>query len=127
VKNKDRGIEMRSRDKNPILKKLITSLEMASHKNRAPVWKALARGLNRPGRVSFRVNLYELERFSAGETLAVPGKVLGGGEVTKPFTVAALNFSSKAREAIEKAGGKALSLRELMEKNPGGGGIRIVG
>ena len=32
-------------------------------------------------------------------------KVLGGGELTKPFTVKANKFSASAKEAIEKAGG----------------------
>ena len=34
-------------------------------------------------------------------------KVLGNGELTKPLTVKAQAFSAKAKEAIEKAGGKA--------------------
>lgn len=35
-------------------------------------------------------------------------KVLGGGEVTKAVTVEAKKFSASAKEAIEKAGGKAV-------------------
>lgn len=34
-------------------------------------------------------------------------KILGSGELTKPLTVKAQAFSAKAKEAIEKAGGKA--------------------
>ena len=34
-------------------------------------------------------------------------KILGNGELTKPLTVKAQAFSAKAKEAIEKAGGKA--------------------
>jgi large subunit ribosomal protein L15 len=37
------------------------------------------------------------------------GKVLGGGEVTHPITVKAGSFSVKAKEKLEKAGGKALT------------------
>ena len=33
-------------------------------------------------------------------------KVLGKGEITKPFTVKASKFSNSAKEKIEKAGGK---------------------
>ena len=34
-------------------------------------------------------------------------KVLGNGELTKKLTVEAVKFSKSAKEAIEKAGGKA--------------------
>lgn len=37
-----------------------------------------------------------------------PVKVLGGGNVTAPVTVTANAFSRSAREAIEKAGGRAV-------------------
>lgn len=37
-------------------------------------------------------------------------KVLGNGSISKPVTIKALSFSGKAREKIEKAGGKAEAL-----------------
>lgn len=108
------------RDKNPVTKELVSSLE-----KRNQVWKAVARGLRRTRRKRFEVSVAELDRF-AGDTIVVPGKVLGSGEVKK-VTVAALGFSSTAREKIIKAGGNALSIQELLEKNPEGKGVRIVG
>ncbi len=69
------------------------------------------------------VNLSRLETLEAGsvvtaENLIEAGlvkffddnrglKVLGGGELTKAITVKAAKFSQSAKEAIEKAGGKA--------------------
>ena len=47
--------------------------------------------------------------------VVVPGKVLASGEINGSFTVAALNFSEVAKEKITKAGGKAITLRDLME------------
>ena len=41
--------------------------------------------------------------------------------------VAAWKFSKTAREKIEKAGGKCYSIRELVEKNPKGSNVRIIG
>ncbi len=38
----------------------------------------------------------------------LPLKVLGRGEVEKPFTVNAVKFSKTAKEKIEKAGGKVV-------------------
>lgn len=48
-----------------------------------------------------------------GETIAVPGKVLGTGSISHAVTVAALGFSESAKRKIEAAGGKAVSLNEL--------------
>ncbi len=67
------------------------------------------------------VNLEGLARFGKGETVdarallkaglirsaAVPVKILGRGELNRALTVTADAFSASAREAIEKAGGRA--------------------
>jgi len=46
-------------------------------------------------------------------------KVLGNGSISKPVTIKALSFSGKAREKIEKAGGKAEALyQEKPEQKP---------
>ena len=55
----------------------------------------------------------------------VPGVVLGSGTLTKKVTVAAWRFSSKAREKIESSGGEAISIEELLEKNPKGSNVKI--
>jgi large subunit ribosomal protein L15 len=62
-------------------------------------------------------NLSQLEQFAGEvtpETLEAAGllrygriKILGSGELKKALTVKAHKFSAKAKEAIEKAGGKA--------------------
>jgi large subunit ribosomal protein L15 len=38
----------------------------------------------------------------------IPVKILGGGEVARPFKVTAARFSASAKEKIEKAGGQAV-------------------
>ena len=48
-----------------------------------------------------------------GETIAVPGKVLGTGSIGHAVTVAALSFSESAKRKIEGAGGKTIPLNEL--------------
>ncbi len=67
------------------------------------------------------INLNDLEKLEAGstvdlQTLKQKGvikkelsglKVLGKGSLTKSLTVQAAKFSASAKEAIEKAGGKA--------------------
>ena len=119
---------MKIRDKNPVLKGLIESLEKKSLESKTPAWKAVARNLNRPRRGERRVNLYTIEKHAREkESILVPGTVLGSGELTRPLHIAALRFSKQARERIEKAGGKCLSIEELVEKNPKGAKLRILG
>lgn len=115
---------MKIRDKNPILKKEIEKLSQAGVEK--PIWKAVAKGLNRPRRKRYEVNLSRLEKFATqGDTIVVPGIVLGEGDVKKRITVAAIKFSSEARKKIERAGGKCLSIEEVSKENPSK--MRIMG
>jgi len=57
----------------------------------------------------------------------VPGKVLGAGRIDHPVHVAAFSFSDQARFKILRAKGKCLSILELMEKNPKGTNVKILG
>jgi len=72
--------------------------------------------------------LSRLQRFADdGEIILVPGKLLSAGELDKKLTVAAWNFSQKAAEKVVKAGGKVMTISELVEKNPKGEKVRILG
>ncbi|ADB57205.1 50S ribosomal protein L18e [Archaeoglobus profundus] len=116
------------RKTDPNLVKLIESLFKASAENKAKIWKDIAERLARPKRLYAEVNVSKIERYAKeGETILVPGKVLGGGRITKAVTVAALSFSDSARRKIESAGGKCLTISQLIEINPGGSGVRIMG
>jgi large subunit ribosomal protein L15 len=78
------------------------------------------RGFTNIFRVEYDVvNLSDLERFEAGESVTPerlaelrlahprrPEKILGGGELTKALTVTAHKFSGSARTRIEAAGGR---------------------
>ena len=117
---------MKARDKNALTKGLIEELREKGLK--APAWKAVAKGLNRPSRQSYEVNLSRLEKHAKkGENVVVPGTVLGSGDLSKPVTVAALRFSGAAREKIEKAGGKAMTIEDMVKDNPGAKKLRIMG
>ena len=47
--------------------------------------------------------------------------------VSAKHDVAAYSISAGAREKIEAAGGRVLSLAELMNENPKGSGVYILG
>jgi large subunit ribosomal protein L18e len=52
--------------------------------------------------------------------------VLSEGELTKKLTIAAWRFSAKAKQKIEKAGGRVISIEELIKENPKGSNVRIM-
>ena len=115
------------RKSNPNLVKLIDDLLKASAMNNAPIWKDIAERLAKPKRLYAEVNVAKIQRYAnEGETVLVPGKVLGGGKINKPVTVAALSFSETAKRKIIEAGGKCITIKELIESNPKGSGVRIM-
>lgn len=120
--------KMQKRKTNPNLVKLIDDLLKASAENKAKVWKDLAERLAKPLRNYAEVNVGKIDRYvKENEIAVVPGKVLGSGEITKPVTVAAWRFSESARRKIESAGGRVLSIWDLLKENPSGKNVRIMG
>ena len=119
---------MKTREKNEITKEMIEDIRKKGFENKSKLWIAVAEGMNRSRRKRFEVNLNRLEKHAkTNEKIVVPGIILGSGEITKKLTVAALRFSGKAKEKIEKSGGTCLTIEEMSEKNPKGKGIRIMG
>jgi len=109
-------------------RKLLTDLKKLSIKENVGLWKAVAKQIKRPTRISKKINLERIERhIKEGEIVLVPGKVLSGGELTKKVIVAAFKFSGKAREKINKTGGKAMSIQAFMKEYPKAKNVRIIG
>mgnify|MGYP006267564291 CR=1 FL=1 len=113
---------------NPALLSLIEGLKKTSYENKAPIWKDIAERLEKPLRNWPEVNLNRISMYvHEKETALIPGKVLSTGKLTKKVSIAAWSFSEKASEKIKKAGGKTLTIEELVKHNPKGKDIRIVG
>lgn len=113
---------------NPELIELIRFLRRQSRENKANIWRDIAERLAKPRRKRITVNLSRLNRYTQkNEMVAVPGKVLGTGEINHPITVAAFTFSEKAKEKIKAAKGKCLSFFDLVKKNPKGLNVKIIG
>ncbi|VVB86399.1 50S ribosomal protein L18e [uncultured archaeon] len=113
---------------NPQLLDLISGLKKQSREKETPLWRDIALRLERPTRIYPEVNLSRINRYTKEKDLIlVPGKVLGAGELDHGLTVAALNFSGSARSKITAAGGSCLSIEELMNRNPEGARVRIMG
>jgi large subunit ribosomal protein L18e len=103
-------------------------LRKESATQKADLWGRIAEDLERPTRKRRVVNLSRLNRFTkANETIIVPGKVLGSGMLEHSLVIAALSFSTGAKERIEQAKGKCITITELIKQNPKGKDVRIVG
>jgi large subunit ribosomal protein L18e len=112
---------------NPKLEGLIKDLKLASHEHDAPIWKDVALRLSRSRRLSAEVNLSRLNRVcNDGDLVVVPGKLLGSGALEKKLNVATFEASSSARAKIEGAGGRLMTIGDLMAENPKGTSVRIV-
>lgn len=102
--------------------------ELAPQARESRFWKRITEEVNRPSRQRREVNVYKIEKYAReGETVVVPGKVLSVGELSKPVTVAAMNFSAGAREKIMQAKGKTMLIQELLQQNPDLRKVRILG
>jgi len=112
---------------NPRLSTLISRLKEASRTNEVGLWREIASRLESPRRNYAEVNISKINRYaSGGETILVPGKVLGTGVLEQPVVVAALNFSGSAQSKIRGAKGSCMTIEELLAKNPTGSRVRIL-
>ena len=107
------------RKTNPELKILVDALK------KSKFWMDAAYWLTRPTREMPEVNLEKLSKETKeGEIIVVPGKVLANGEMKHKITLAAFMISSGAREKMK--GSKIITIKELMESNKEGKGVRII-
>jgi large subunit ribosomal protein L18e len=112
---------------NPRLNNLIALLKEAARTNEASIWRDIAVRLEAPSRNYAEVNVGKINRYAAkGETILVPGKVLGTGVLNQPVQIAALNFSKSAVGKIQNAQGACMTIEELLSSNPQGSRIRIL-
>ena len=114
--------------KNPVLISLIHELKKLANEKDSFIWKDIALRLEKPSRNWPEVNLDRISKYIGDkETALIPGKVLSDGELTKRVSIAAWSFSERSQDKIKKAGGKYMSIEELLKSNPKGKDVRILG
>ncbi len=112
---------------NPILRKLIKKLRKKGKELDTEIWTDLADRLYKSNRSRAEVNISQINRHTEdGDTIVVPGKILGSGRLNHSITAAAFEFSSRAQSRIQDAGGNILSVEELLEQNPEGTDVDIM-
>jgi len=113
---------------NPELISLIRFLRKKSRENEAAIWKRVAERLSKSKRRRIVVNISRISRYTKeNDEVVVPGKVLGSGTIDHPVKVAAFAFSEQAKSKIMKAKGVCLSIPELVQMNPKGSNVKIIG
>ena len=113
---------------NPMLISLIHELKKLSNEKDVQLWKDIAKRLEKSSKNWPEVNLTRINKHTGDkETALIPGKVLSDGDLNKKINIAAWSFTEKSKDKIKKAGGKTMTIEELMKNNPEGKNIRILG
>ena len=107
---------------NPVLLETIEVLE----RQEAPIWGEIAENLGKVNRDRPEVNISDIERVAEdGDSVVVPGKVLGSGRLSKSVDVAAFKASKGAKSEI-KEHGEFMFIQDLVDENPEGSNVRVV-
>jgi len=113
---------------NQVVIRMARDLKKASTKNDAPIWAKLAEYALKPSVARRDINLYKIGQLTKeNDTVVFPGKVLGTGNVPHKITLCSFSISSSAASKIIENGGKIISYTELIEKNPTGKGVVLLG
>jgi|TARA_B100000315_G_C14514403_1_gene558497 large subunit ribosomal protein L18e len=117
----------KSKSTNVVLLTLIEEMLSKSREFEARIWRDIAGRISKSSKLRAEINIGNISRFTNNnDIIAIPGKVLGDGDINHKVTVAALNFSVKGKLKIKAAGGKCLSFKELMKEHPKGSNVRIM-
>lgn len=112
---------------NTQMKILLSYLRKKAREHNAPIWRRVAELIDRPKRRRVSVNLSKINRYTHnGDWVIVPGKVLGAGELDHPVNLAAVTFSEKAYKKAIASGSKIYKIKEFVELNPKGSGVKII-
>jgi large subunit ribosomal protein L18e len=112
---------------NPIIKGMIEDIRNRGYRENIPFLIKLADEMEKPRRSRAEVDLSKLNRVcNENEIVVIPGKLLSSGILKKPLRVAAASFSMTAVQKVQEAGGKVLTIEELIKDNPKGTNVKIV-
>lgn len=108
--------------------RMASDLKKASAKNDAPIWAKLAEYALKPSIARRDINLNRIEQLTKeNDTVVFPGKVLGTGTVSHKITLCSFSISNSAASKITENGGKIINYSQLIEQNPTGKGVVLLG
>jgi large subunit ribosomal protein L18e len=118
---------MRRTITNPQLLETIRFLKVKARQDKTRIWETAAEQLAAPRGRRAVLDLNHISRASeANSIVLVPGKVLGDGLLKHPVVVGAFHFSQTAKMKIEEAGGKCITIEDLVSKYPKGSKVQIL-
>lgn len=113
---------------NRVVLHMAKDLKKASAKNDAPIWAKLAEYALKPTSARRHINLYRIGQLTKeNDTVVFPGKVLGIGDIQHKITLFPFSISNSAADKILKQGGRLLNHADLIEQNPTGKGVVLLG
>ena len=113
---------------NQVVIRMARDLKKASVKNDAPIWAKLAEYALKPSIARRDINLNRIGQLTKeNDTVVFPGKVLGTGNVPHKITLCSFSISNSAADKIIDNGGKLISYSDLIEQNPTGKGVVLLG
>ncbi len=113
---------------NQVVIRMAKDLKKASIKNDAPIWAKLAEYALKPSIARRDINLKRIGLLTKENDIVVcPGKVLGTGNVSHKITLCSFSISNSAAGKIIDNGGKLISFSDLIEQNPTGKGVILLG
>jgi len=90
-------------------------------------WLEVAGLLSSPRSRRIVINLDEIEKETKeGDTVVVPGKVLGNGKIEKKIKVVALSFSDEARRKLKENKCEMKNIIDEVKSNPKAQGVKII-
>ncbi len=103
-------------------------LKKASTKNDAAIWGKLAEYALKPSIARRDLNLNRIDQLTKENDIVVfPGKVLGTGNISHKIILFSFSISNSAATKIIKKGGKLITYSDLIEQNPTGKGVVLLG
>lgn len=113
---------------NQIVLQMAKEMKSASKKNKAPIWSRLAELALKPSSARRTINISQIDRLTKdNDTIVVPGKVLGTGNMSHKITLCSFSISNSGVQKIIQTGGKIMSYTELIKTHPTGKGVIIIG
>ncbi|MDH5416040.1 MAG: 50S ribosomal protein L18e [Nitrosopumilus sp.] len=113
---------------NQVAIRMAKDLKRASVKNDAPIWAKLAEYALKPSIARRDLNLNKIGQLTKeNDTVVFPGKVLGTGNVPHKITLFSFGVSNSAASKIIEKGGKIINYADLIEQNPTGKGVILLG
>ena len=113
---------------NQVVIHMAKDLKKASTKNDAPIWAKLAEYALKPSIARRDLNLNRIGQLTKENDIVVfPGKVLGTGSISHKITLFSFSISNSAASKIVEKGGKIITYSDLIEQNPTGKGVVLLG